>query len=284
MLASCSQPSAPPGDTGILQQQPSGSENVTGLLPSTDLSVGRNQRFLLVLVAPDNSLVSNATVDLAFFKVTGANQAQLRGQASTRYLEAPGATGRGAYVARADFDEAGPWGVAAHVTEPGKPSTELRLSFEVKEKSSTPSVGAPVPASRTLTGTTPAEIEKFSSARPADPGLYRLSIADAIQERKPLVVVFATPGFCTSRLCGPSLEALQSLRNQYQDRANYIHVEIYQDGRPNASMDVVPAVREWGLPSEPWLFVVGPDGRLVDKFEGSIVTEEVKQSLEPLFP
>ncbi len=282
LLTSCSQSQTSADSTGILRQQPAGSEQVTGVLPATDLAVGPNQRFLLVLIAPDNSLVSDATVDLSFFKVTGANQAQLRAQAVAQYREAPGATGRGAYIARADFDEAGQWGVAAHVTEPGKAPADLKLSFEVKDKSSTPSVGAPVPASRTLTGTSAAEIERFSSARPVDTSLYRVSIADALQERKPLVVLFASPGFCTSRLCGPSLEALQSLRDQYDTKANFMHVEIYQDGRPNANLDVVPPVREWGLTSEPWLFVVGPDGRLADKFEGSIVTEEVRQSLDPL--
>ena len=69
---------------------------------------------------------------------------------------------------------------------------------------------------------------------------------------------------------------LQALQQEYGDQANYIHVEIYQDGHPP---EVVPAVKEWGLPSEPWLFVVGADGRVADKFEGSITVDEVGPAL-----
>lgn len=281
VLISCSGSTASqPGLTNVLLQPPSGGNAMTGVLPATDLAVGKNQRFLLVLVDPENRVIGDAQVDLAFFKVTGPNQAQLRSQAATRFQPSPGLPGRGVYVARTDFDEPGQWGVAARVAPPGQEATELRLNFEVKERSSTPAAGDPVPTSRTLTGTTLADIEKFSSARPPDPSLYRLSIADALRERKPLAVLFATPGFCTSRLCGPSLEVLQSLRDQYGSQVNFIHVEIYKDGRPNQQMELVPAVKEWGLTSEPWLFIVGADGRLVDKFEGSITTEEARLTLD----
>ena len=146
------------------------------------------------------------------------------------------------------------------------------------DKSKTPALGAPVPASQTLTGVTPAEIEKFCSARPADP-FHRLSVAEALTRRKPLVVLFASPSFCTSRTCGPSLEVLSALHSIHGDEVNFIHVEIYKDGQPGEKGEMVPAVAEWALPSEPWLFVVGSDGRLGDKFEGSITVEEVDPSL-----
>lgn len=255
---------------------------LTAALPASDLAVGRNQRFLLALIGPDNRPVTDASVELEFFKVTGPGQAQLRARAPAVFRESPGlaSVARGVYIARTDFDEPGDWGVAAQVTPPGEASTMLRLAFQVKPRSATPAVGDPVPASATLTGQTPQEIERFSSARPVDVSLYRVSIADALAERKPLVVLFATPGFCTSRTCGPSLEVLQELRADYGGSANFVHVEIYKDGRPNDKMEMVPAVAQWGLPSEPWLFVVGADGRLADKFEGSITVEEVRPSLE----
>lgn len=281
VLLACNRASAP-ASSNLLQQQSGAAGELTGLLPSTDIAVGPNQRFLMVLLGPDNHILSDATVDFAFFKVSGPQEAQLRARAPGEYREAPGATGRGAYVARAEFDEAGQWGVTAQVTQPGKAAAELRLNFQVKDKSSTPARGQPVPASRTLTGSSAEDIERFSSARPVDPNLYRLSIADALRERKPLVVVFATPGFCTSRLCGPSLEVLQALQAQYATQANFIHVEIYKDGRPTDRFELVPTVGEWGLTSEPWLFVVGPDGRLVDKFEGPVTVDEVRPILDAL--
>ena len=78
---------------------------LTALLPATDLAVGSNQRFLAVLLGPDNKTVHDATVDVAFFKVTGGNSARLEAQTSAAYEES--LPGKGAYVVRADFSEPG---------------------------------------------------------------------------------------------------------------------------------------------------------------------------------
>lgn len=281
LLAACGSPVLPEGgSTSQGQTEPRG---LTAALAASDLAVGPNQRFLLVLIGPDNRLVGDAAVDAAFFKVTGPSAAELRSYGPAVYQESPELPGRGIYVARADFDEPGDWGVVASVKRPGQEPTELRLAFKVKEKGSTPGAGDPVPASHTLTGTTAAEVQRFSSARPVDISLYRLSIADAIVAGKPFLVLFATPGFCTSRTCGPGLKTLQALRNEYTRHANFLHVEVYkldENGQPTPNREMVPAVAEWGLPSEPWLFVVGADGRLMDKFEGSITVEEVRPALE----
>ncbi len=253
---------------------------LTPVLPATDLAVGSNERFLVALLGPDNKTVNDASVDVSFFKVTGANSARLEGQTSAEYEES--LPGKGAYVARADFSEPGDWGVVLQVQQPGQDPQQLRVGFNVKQKSSTPGIGDPVPASPTLIGTNPSEIEQFSSARPADPALYRLSIEQAVAAHKPFAVLFASPGFCTSQLCGPSYDLLQKLQAQHGSQANFIHVEIYKGGRPNEKQEVVPAVQEWGLTSEPWLFLVGADGRLADKFEGVFAYDELQQAVGQL--
>ena len=109
--------------------------------------------------------------------------------------------------------------------------------------------------------------------------LHQQSLSDVIGGGKPVAVMFATPALCESRYCGPVLDDLLTLVGQFQDRITFVHVEIYQGGKPNQNLDVVPTVKEWGLTSEPWLFVVGADGRVVDKFEGSIALDEVERSL-----
>ena len=275
----CTQPARPPTGASRLESLQGVPGALTAALATSEVAVGKSQRFLLVIIGPDNQLITDAAVELAFFKVTAPGQAQLRAVSETTMRESPGLPGRGVYVARADFDEPGEWGVAADLVRPGQPPAQLRISFQVKEKSGTPAIGEPVPASRTLTGTTVEAVERFSSARPADVALYRLSIADAIAARKPFAVLFATPGFCTSRTCGPSLEVLQALRDRFGADANFIHVEIYKDGRPG---EMVPAVAEWGLPSEPWLFLVDGDGRLAEKLEASITVDEAAPVLERL--
>ena len=41
-------------------------------------------------------------------------------------------------------------------------------------------------------------------------------------------------------------------------------------------------MREWGLQSEPWTFVVGADGRVKAKFEGSVSVASSSAAVRPL--
>ena len=42
----------------------------------------------------------------------------------------------------------------------------------------------------------------------------------------------------------------------------------------------VPAVIEWGLPSEPWVYVVDADGNATARFEGAVSPEELADALD----
>jgi len=128
----------------------------------------------------------------------------------------------------------------------------------------------------------------------ADPAFYRLSVRDAIAAGMPFVVVFATPAFCTSRTCGPALELAKSVAPDYAGRVNFVHVEPYElesvgghvQLRTDASGSriLVPAVEEWGIPSEPYVFVVDADGNVAAKFEGPADTTELVAALDAVLP
>jgi hypothetical protein len=86
--------------------------------------------------------------------------------------------------------------------------------------------------------------------------------------------VFATPEFCTSRTCGPVVDVVDAVRKRFVGSGvRFIHVEIYRDNEPTKGFN--RWVREWHLPTEPWVFLVGRDGRIKDKFEGSVSTHEL---------
>ena len=53
-----------------------------------------------------------------------------------------------------------------------------------------------------------------------------------------------------------------------------------QDGRPGG--DLVLAVKEWGLPSEPWTFIVGKDGVVKAKYDQFVPEEALEAVLKPL--
>jgi hypothetical protein len=95
----------------------------------------------------------------------------------------------------------------------------------------------------------------------------------------PALVIFATPVFCTSRFCGPATDEVARLEKTYGDRAAFIHVEIWRDFQNQV---VNRAAADWLFRddnlTEPWLYLIGPDGRILDRWgalwdPGEVVAE-----------
>jgi hypothetical protein len=92
------------------------------------------------------------------------------------------------------------------------------------------------------------------------------------------VLVFATPRFCESRTCGPVVDVVDAARRRFAGQSvRFIHVEIYQDNNPAKGQN--RWVKEWELPSEPWTFLVGADGQIKAKFEGSVSLSELSAAI-----
>src|SRR6266480_2652421 len=120
----------------------------------------------------------------------------------------------------------------------------------------------------------------FRSGWPPD-DMHELSIAEAIAQHRPTLVVFASPAFCTSRICGPEVHVVQSLEPDYRGRLAFIHIEIYRDFKPDPSKrQLAPTVAEWRLTTEPWIFLIGPNGVIQARFEGPTATDEVKAAID----
>ena len=193
------------------------------------------------------------------------------------------------YTASADFGHAGDWGIEVTGTAAGKPDQTARVIFSVRETTQTPAIGADAPPSDTLTGTDPATIAAISTDTHPDSRFYTLSVKDAIAAGKPFVLIFATPLFCVSRTCGPALDLVKQVAPSYVGRVNFIHVEPYvlevANGRTQQVVDAlghpqpVHAVLEWGLLTEPYVFVVDARGRVSAKFEGMAFPDELTAAL-----
>ena len=150
----------------------------------------------------------------------------------------------------------------------------------VRKKTLAPDVGDPVPASETPTLAT-APLSVLTTAREPDRELYRHSIAENLRDGRPFVVVFATPKFCTSRTCGPMVEVVSEVRQRHTAAdLEFVHVEIYEGNDPAKGEN--RWVREWKLPSEPWVFLVGADGRVRARFEGPVSVRELDAAVRLL--
>ena len=116
------------------------------------------------------------------------------------------------------------------------------------------------------------------TASPPDTELLRDSIAGALDAHEPFVVVFATPKYCESRTCGPTVETVDAVRRDLiSSPVRWIHVEIYEDNDPAKGTN--EWVKQWNLPSEPWVFVVDEQGVIRAKFEGAVSKDELEQAV-----
>jgi hypothetical protein len=96
--------------------------------------------------------------------------------------------------------------------------------------------------------------------------------------KKPIVLLFATPKFCQSRVCGPVVDEASQVQRQYGNQAEFIHMEIYNDNDP--AKGVRPQVRAFHLPSEPWLFVIDRRGIIRTAIEGAFSAQELTQAVK----
>ena len=167
------------------------------------------------------------------------------------------------------------------VAEPvgGKP-IEGALDLNVKRPPAAPAVGAAAIPSRTPTlKTTGGNLAALTTATPPDRDLLRYSVADSVAQHKPFVLVFATPAFCRSRTCGPVVDVVQAVRRRFSGTdVRFIDVEIYTDNNPASGFN--RWVKEWKLPTEPFIFLVGRDGRIKARFEGSVSVAELTAAVK----
>jgi hypothetical protein len=179
------------------------------------------------------------------------------------HIEIPEAATYQATIDAEGLAEAGPAGFVAH--------DELPLIEP----------GEQAPASETRTSAEFADLSVITSDPEPDPAMYESSIADAVTSGSPSVIVFATPAFCASQACGPLLDQVKALRPDHEG-VEFVHVEIYEDLQVESVEDLtaVPATEEWGLPSEPWVFVVDSAGVVSAAFEGAASDEELGAAVD----
>jgi hypothetical protein len=183
---------------------------------------------------------------------------------------------RGLYVTRVHLDTPGNWSVALR---PAGMSPTSATPFVVTDDVLVPEVGeaAPVVATRT---TNEYSLEELTSDPDPEPSFYALSLDEALDNGKPTVVIFATPAFCTSQTCGPMLDQVQALSSDHPD-VNFLHIEIYEnlEAETFAELRTVAAVREWGLPSEPWVFFIDAAGIVTARVEGAASEAEIDAAI-----
>ena len=165
------------------------------------------------------------------------------------------------------------------VAEPVGAQIQALGILDVKARSDSVAVGAKAPRSATPTlASIHGPVSQVTTRVPPDRALLRYSIEQSLVAHKPFVVTFATPRYCTSRVCGPVVDVVDYVRRRFEGRGiRFIHVEVYTDNRPAKGYN--RWMRQWGLHTEPWTFVVDSAGRVRAKFEGAVSAQELESAI-----
>jgi hypothetical protein len=152
-----------------------------------------------------------------------------------------------------------------------------------KKADPVPHVGDSPPAIHTPTVADAGGNEASIDTRvPGAPELHQVDFADDLG-KKPIILIFATPLLCQSRVCGPVVDLVLQAQDKYRDQADFIHMEIYNDNQVNKGYR--PQVGAFHLPSEPWLFATDRHGKIAARIEGAFSADEldaaIKKALKP---
>ena len=286
-----------------------GAGEVIATAANYELLANRDQRFIAGLVVRgDGRVVSFGTVKFGFFylgtreKPIDPPEAKFDASGTFAPIGSADATadagggeprkvrpseGLGVYRAsNVRFDTAGYWGVEITATIDGKRAAAETV-FEVFDQPRVPAPGQPAPRTAMPVAGAPGVKDTAIDSRATggdaipDPELHATTVADALAAGKPTVVVVSTPVFCVSKFCGPITDAVSDVAKRYGDRVAFVHLEVWGDFEKK---QLNPWAGEWiRLPSgdanEPWVFTIGRDGVIVDRFDNVVGNDELETAV-----
>jgi hypothetical protein len=281
-------------DTGAFPGWPlPGQVTTSGIIPvlaSSEKLVGPS-RLLFALVDDQNHPIANEAleVEIGFFDLCADPGTP------TEVLTPAFAWGiagqRAFYVATPTLTEPGPWGAAVAVRDPATGvTTGAKLQFTVAEGGFGPRVGDAAPAVKTLTlADVGGDVRRISTDPAPEPSFYETSLDAALAAKEPFLLAFITPAFCTSAQCGPTIDVVKKAVKAAPIRVVAVepYQMVYRDGRlkpvlRNDSFVPVEAADVYGIPTEPWLFLVGADGVIVGSFEAVVGEQELADAIRAI--
>ena len=287
VFAACGGSSTEPDPTPAPTVEASGASTSAApqlalALASTDLAVGEN-RVSFGLIQQGTGPIKNAEVQVQTFVITDAGLDGPKQTVTASFREWPGGSG-GVYIAQLNFDQAGEWGLGILLTQSDGSLGPATTRVQVQEQSLTPAIGASAIRSENKTSKDVSDLEELTTDTDPDPNMYSITIAEALDQNKPLLVTFSTPAYCQSATCGPQLGVVKDLKSSHSSDMNFLHIEVY-DNPDEIQGDLTrgkisPTLVEWGLRTEPWTFIVDAEGLVQAKFEGFVGPVDLEPAIQ----
>ncbi len=259
------------------------AQSLTPISGNSELVVGPN-RLTIALIDKDNNPISDAGGNSVHLRLSGPD-GKLASEADAHFVWAIQDVA-GFWAANVSFSTAGNWNADAVLTSSGKQTT-ASLPLSVTVKGFAPTIGDAAPPADNLTLSQNPNMKRLSTDSQPNPAFYQMTVTQALAAHQPFVVIFATPLFCQTQFCGPVLNNVKAAQPGFAGRANFIHIEPYElndNGElvldEQSNRIAATPTNQWNLQTEPWVFVVGADGKISARFEGSASTDELRAAIQ----
>jgi hypothetical protein len=147
----------------------------------------------------------------------------------------------------------------------------------VARKGAVPDVGEKAPLIHTPTkASVGGDLKKIDTRDPPD-DMHDVDFANVLG-KKPVILLFATPLLCQSRVCGPVVDIAEQVKSKRGNDAVFIHQEIYTDNQVEKGYR--PQVLAYHLPTEPWLFAIDRNGIIRARLEGAYSVNELNNAID----
>jgi hypothetical protein len=260
------------------------------LAPSVLVLTAGDNRFGFGLFERDRSQIADAQVVLYVAPVGGGpakgpyaaryESLEVKPQFQSRTTAQDPDSAKSVYVADVPFDKPGKYevlGIArlddrlVAATPAGGPLTVM-----APKDDPVPRVGDPAPRIHTPTREDAAGDLASIDTRIPPSTMHAADFADVVG-KKPVVLLFATPQLCQSRVCGPVVDVAEQVKADRGEDAEFIHMEIYRDNSIDKGFR--PQVAAFRLPTEPWAFAIDRDGKVAARLEGAFSIAELENAL-----
>lgn len=165
----------------------------------------------------------------------------------------------------------------------------IRVTASVKPSGTAPRPGSAAPSAATPTAAKdPQGLAGVTTDPDPRADFYAHSAAELLAAGTPFLIAFASPAFCVSQACGPTIKLLKDAADRYP-QVRILHVEPYEMSwngtrlipvlTAGGGLQAASIVSAWQVPVEPWIFTVGGDGRILRSLEGVIGPDEIDAAL-----
>lgn len=246
------------------------SQQLEFIQVGTELLPGREERVAFGIVDPKTQLLIDGTGDL-WAAPDGDTKATAIGPFAIVHHGDGLPVDRGFFETNVTFPTEGNWQLIVEARPGGAGSAKIAgpAIIQVKRTNEMPKIGDRAISVATPTTTNARGVDPICTRKPPC-SMHAISLDEALASSKPIVVIFGTPAFCTSRLCGPEVDLLQDVARANVGTAHFIHVELYRDDSDDTVRAQIraPGPLAWKVVEEPATYFIGTDGVITERLLG----------------